>query len=641
MQLNNIHGFDNIADYVRWKVGEYSKEEKSFKTLFKYMFSERENIMAEISSGHRIRKISYGDFSDDIISIAPSVAKKLTNVPQGSIVGLYMENTVAWIKMFWCILMCGYTPLLMNLRLSDEILIKILNDHSVAAVITDGKEFSGITNVHADEISADYDATFLDLEWGREILFMSSGTTNNVKLCAYTGENLYYQICNSIDIIKKCPAITEHYKGELKQLTLLPFYHVFGFIAVYIWFGFFSRTFVFLKDLQPQTLLNTVKKHKVTHIFAVPLVWDTIYREAMKQISARGEKTLEKFKKALSLANSLGALGALISKMAFTEVRENIFGDSIRFMISGGSHINAKVLEFFNGIGYHLANGYGMTEIGITSLEVSDKRKTRNLASIGAPFEYTQYTVSDSGELLVRGWTMASRIIQGVSVTETDFDKWFNTRDLVSFRNDRYYIEGRMDDLIVCENGENINPTLVEEKLRAEGCDSVCLFADSENLPTLIVGIPVCFSTEALKKSFDKVTVAIQRANLDGIIKRVVVTTDPLISGSEFKISRKRVAERYARGCFKIISTEISEEQISVFVSELEQEVCECFAKALGRDATDISPTATFFLDLGGSSLDYFYLLSILKQKYGISLPDNEKERLYTARDFCNYITKK
>ena len=75
-------------------------------------------------------------------------------------------------------------------------------------------------------------------------------------------------------------------------------------------------------------------------------------------------------------------------------------------------------------------------------------------------------------------------------------------------------------------------------------------------------------------------------------------------------------------------------------LSDLECEVCECFATALEKRVEDISPTATFFLDLGGSSLDYFMLLNLLKSKFDISLPSNEDERLYTVRDFCDFIMK-
>ena len=414
MQLTNIKGHHTIQEYVSAKITEYGKCEKTFATLFEYMFSERENTMAEISDGYHVKKLTYGQFYDNILKLAPALRNELSDVPVGSLVGIYMNNSMRWIEVFWSILMCGYSPLLMNMRLTDDVLERIISDHSVCAVISDGKTFSCKT-VLADIAPCDT-AEAIERPWGREVVFMSSGTTENVKLCAYTAENFYYQLCNSLDVITRCPGIVEHYEGELKHLVALPFYHVFGFIAVYLWFGFFSRTFVFMRDMNPTTLLSTINKHKVTHIFAVPLVWDKIRKQAVRTIKSRGDKTYSKFKRVLKLSSSLGKLGGAVAARAFAEIRGGLFGESVKFLISGGSHIKTKTLEFFNGIGYRLTNGYGMTEIGITSVEVSDKQKILNMGSIGAPFSEVEYSISDNGELLVRTRAMASRIIQGDSI---------------------------------------------------------------------------------------------------------------------------------------------------------------------------------------------------------------------------------
>ncbi len=638
MQLTNIRGFRTINEYVSWKIAEYSKCEKNFATLFEYMFSERDNTMAEISDGYRVKKLTYGEFSDNVLKLAPSLRDELSDIPVGSLVGIYMNNSMRWIEIFWSILMCGYSPLLMNMRLADDVLERIISDHSVKAVISDSKTFSCKT-VSADMIAKTAPET-VDRPWGHEVVFMSSGTTEKVKLCAYTAENFYYQLCNSVDIITKCPSIVTHHDGELKHLVALPFYHVFGFIAVYLWFGFFSRSFVFMRDMNPATLLNTIKKHKVTHIFAVPLVWEKIRKQTVRTIKSKGNKTYSKFNRVLKLSSSLGSLGTAVARTALSEVREGLFGDSVKFLISGGSHIKTKTLEFFNGIGYHLTNGYGMTEIGITSVDTAEKAKILNKGSIGAPFTEVEYSISESGELLVRTKAMASRIIQGDEIKVVDFNEWFDTRDLVRECGGRFYIDGRVDDLIVSKTGENINPVIAESKIKVEGCESVCIFADENKSPVLIASVKSCFTDERVSEIVNALTAAIHDAGLSNEIKTLALTPDPLMETTEFKISRKRVAARYARGEFRIINRDNSDEQISRMLSDLECEVCECFATALEKRVEDISPTATFFLDLGGSSLDYFMLLNLLKSKFDISLPSNEDERLYTVRDFCDFIMK-
>ena len=642
MKANNLHGFRTIDEYVNYKLAEYSKEpNKNFEALFRFMFDETDTVFAEKTDGYRIKRVTYGEARVVVKKIAQVLRGKLSGVKKDSLVGLYMANSVEWIEIFWAILAAGYRPLLMNSRLPDSTLEGIITDHSVAAVISEGKQFSVIMLDPTELVDSSRGGDEIDIgEFGSEVLFMSSGTTEQVKLCAYTGENFYYQICDSVNIITKCPGIKAHYEGELKQLALLPLYHVFGFIAVYLWFAFFSRTIVFPKDLNPTTIQNTVKKHKVTHIFAVPMVWEAVHKAVLSKVKAKGERTYKKFNKMLGIVNKFGKLGDKLAVKFLSEVRQGLFGDSVRFLITGGSHIKPETLKFFNGIGYHLANGYGMTEIGITSVEFSNSKKMLNSGSIGAPFGYTEYSVSEKGELLVRGKTMASRIITASEAKVTDFDKWFETKDLVSMQNDRYFIEGRADDLIVSENGENLNPNIAEKAIKVDGVDRLSVFANSKREPVLILSTPGCFSANQLNGIYDAVLLSLKNAKLEGVIKQIYFTPEPLISGSEFKISRKKLARKFEAGEIRTFDPKCIDKHIDELVSGLEAEIAECFAEVLEKKAAEIGIDDNFFTDLGGNSIEYFSLLAILKSRYGIELPTNDNDRLATVKDVFNFINK-
>ncbi len=639
-KINNINGAPNITAYIKDKVARYEAVEKNFENFFSFMFSERDNVMAELPDGYKIKKITYGECADRIKSLAHSFANTLSGAEKGSMVGLYMNNSVEWIEALWCILMCGYRPLLMNSRMPDETLEKILSDYSVTDVISDGKSFSVRTH-NANDIFSAEGGEYTPEQWGSEIVFMSSGTTETVKLCAYTAENFYYQICDSLRIVEKCPQIVKGCEGEIKLLALLPFYHVFGFIAIYTWFGFFARTFVFLKDLRPATLMRTIQKHRVTHIFAVPLVWETVYKEAIRKIRAKGDKTYNKFTKALRVANNNALIGSAVSKKAFGEVRENLFGDSIRFLITGGSGIKPEILEFFNGIGYFMVNGFGMTEIGITSVEMSSSPKIRNKGSIGYALRCTEYSVSEKGELLVRGRTMASRILQDGEERITDFEQWFNTKDLVTVEGGRYYHRGRRDDLVVCRNGENLNPEIIEKAVYVKGVNRLCLFADSEGVPTLLVSVVDCFSSEKLRGYYEKINEKLRENHLNDEIQKVVLTSDKLLAGSDFKLSRKKVAKRYAEGEYRIVDLKNADAHIQRMLTELEEKIRESFAEALQMNADEIGVDEDFYADLGGSSLNYFALVDILKSQYGVELDITNETQLVTVKDFCKYIENK
>ncbi len=635
MKLTNIRGFKSIEEFVSWKLERFGNEEKSFSSLFEYMFSESENTMAEISDGYRIRKLSYGEMRSDALKRASALSESL-ELTCGNTVGLYMDNSPEWISLFWAILICGCKPLLMNKRLQKEVLEGVLSEYNVQAVISDRDLFS-VKTVLSSDISPDREEFDLSSAiFGDEVIFMSSGTTQNIKLCAYTAENFYYQLCNSADIVKNCPEISRHYEGELKQLTLLPFYHVFGFIAVYLWFGFFSRTFVFLKDMNPQTVQNTVKKHKVTHIFAVPLVWESVYKAALAAVKKRGERDYSKFLRAVKLSNSC-KLGRRLVYRGLGEVRSRLFGDSIKFLISGGGHISPEAIEFFNGIGYHIANGYGMTEVGITSVEISSKAKTRNLGSVGAPFMHTRYSLNENGELLIKGRNMASRICQGENERITDLEQWFNSSDLARAEGGRYYILGRADDLIVSKTGENLNPLLIENAIKLPDAEAVCLFA-LNNEPILLIYSTVCYSSEKTKLLFENAKRAIAELGLEGTIHSIRITPDPLIGEGEFKISRKLTAQRYSNGEFNILNESTLKEKSEILLEGMAAEIRRIFAEVLKKDESEIHPDANFFSDLGGSSLDYFMLSDMLSDRFNTDIKLAAGKPLHTVNEICEFI---
>ena len=639
MRLNNIHGCAGIDEYVEYKIKKYSAKEKNFESLFELMFDEADNVMAETSDGYRITKITYGQYKQSVLDVVGSVAEAIGDIERGEMVGFYMSNSIDWIRIFWAILAAGYSPLIMNTRLSDSVLEEVLSNHSVKCVISDSHTFS-VRTVSVDSILASEKKEFTPTEFGSEVIFMSSGTTDNVKLCAYNGENFYYQICDSASIIEQCPKIKRHYEGELKQLMLLPLCHVFGFIAVYRWFGFFSRTFVFPRNLNPDTIQRTVKKHKVTHIFAVPMVWEAVHKAAVRKIKERGASTYSGFCRMSALVNKLGRFGDFLARRFLGEVRDGLFGDSICFLITGGSHIKTETLEFFNGIGYHLVNGYGMTEIGITSVEKSSKRKIANSASIGAPFGFTEYSISEDGRLLVRGKTRAGRIMQGDKVILTDYDEWFNTGDIMRCDGGRYFFDGRADDLIVGEDGENINPTIVERELKVDGADGVCVIKGTEGI-TVVLSVPGIFSESKLKEVYAQLDLRIAAANLSKVIKKIAFTHESLLRPGEFKLNRKKLAERFALSEIRVFDPRRIDEHVAEFAGGIEREIASCFAEVLGKEISEISPEADFFRDLGGTSIDYITLMSVIKSRLGIDIIVSGGAKLSSVKDLVSHVREK
>jgi len=624
-----------------------------FEGIFELMFSERENIFYEKSEGYRIRKITYGESRDRILRRAEMLEKLLSDVPKDAVIGIYMDNNLTWLELFWTVLCAGYSPLLMNLRLDDAALEQAIRSADVKAVLSNGKTFS-VRTISPDQVAGSEGTPEKKIEsgsFGTVFYVMSSGTSSHVKICGYTAAELFSLIKDSADIVRNCRRIKMHCNGELKLLTFLPFYHIFGLVAVYMWFAFFSRTFVELGDMSPRTLLTTIKRHKVTHIFAVPLFWDTVYEQAVRTIGERGEKTSARFEKGLRLSVKLGGtgFGRIFRKLAMKEVRDGLFGESIAFMITGGGHIRREVLEFFNGIGYHLANGYGMTEIGISSVEQSEDLKTLCSGSVGRPMTSMEYKVDESGELIVRGTAMSRFIITDGEKTENT--GWFHTHDLAEEKNGRYYILGRQDDLMVGASGENLNPNLYEERLRLPNVKNVCLIDAAQGKralaeegtepsvsaePVLLVSLNRYLAKETLQALDAALKEKLREMNLAAEVRGIVYVSDELIQGEEFKLNRARLAKDYAAGRLHTLDPETGnapEEHDALL-----ERIRALYAEALGKEIGEIGYTEDFFLDAGGTSLDYFAMVSELQKEFGVVFPVQEGKSLNTLKEIYEFV---
>ena len=618
--------------YVADKLRRFDAMGRSFEALFELMFSERENILYERSDGYRIVKTSYGEAREETLRRAAALKKRLAALPRDAAVGLYMDNGLEWIECFWAILCAGFRPLLMNLRLDARTLESALEAVKAAAVISDGKRFS-VPTIDAAELLGD-EAPLAGPVFGSELMVMSSGTSGSVKLCAYGAEELYCQIRDSSKLIRRCRAIRRFYRGSFKLLAFLPFYHIFGLTAVYIWFGFFARTFVHLKDYAPQTILNTIRRHGVTHVFAVPLLWERVYAEARRRIRGRGEKTLRRFERALALADRLGRaplLGALFSRFAFREVRDNLFGESIRFMISGGSGIRPEALSFFNGIGYRLANGYGASEIGIASVELSPGSRWLGRGFVGKPLSSLTYEINSEGELLVRGSSTARAIWENGELRPRG--ETFNTHDLAECERGHYRILGRRDDLVIGPDGENLNPNLIEERLRGDRCGELCLI--DAGGPTLLVAAPRGLGAAELAERERALRGRLSEAGLAGRIGRLVFVPGPLMAPDEIKLNRRRLREDFLSGRLLPLTPASGD---GAAADALLDSLRAAIAAELGKEPEDVGARADFFLDLGGSSLDYFALISALRAEYGVDFPTEDGGSLSTAEALAAYI---
>lgn len=73
-------------------------------------------------------------------------------------------------------------------------------------------------------------------------------------------------------------------------------------------------------------------------------------------------------------------------------------------------------------------------------------------------------------------------------------------------------------------------------------------------------------------------------------------------------------------------------------MSEVASKVKEIIVDKLTVDEAEVTPNAEFSKDLGADSLDTVELIMEFEKEFGISIPDEEAEKITTVGDAIAYI---
>ena len=73
-------------------------------------------------------------------------------------------------------------------------------------------------------------------------------------------------------------------------------------------------------------------------------------------------------------------------------------------------------------------------------------------------------------------------------------------------------------------------------------------------------------------------------------------------------------------------------------MSEISEKVKQLIVEKLSVDANDVKDEASFTNDLGADSLETVELMMDLEREFGITIPEDESEKISTVGDAIAYI---
>jgi len=141
-------------------------------------------------------------------------------------------------------------------------------------------------------------------------------------------------------------------------------------------------------------------------------------------------------------------------------------GGSLRCFASGGAALLPELHKPFLGMGFFVANGYGLTE---TLCGVGVGRGTCVKVSWNAPIAPgIEWCQDDDGELLIKGKGIIKEYYKDPESNQASFteDGFFRTGDIVEFdENGIFHVVDRKKAIIVMDTGKNVAPAKSEALL--------------------------------------------------------------------------------------------------------------------------------------------------------------------------------
>lgn len=627
--------------------------------------NERNFAVEYINEKGKLVHYRYSKFRSHSYAIASILNNMLCQCEKHLPIVLKISNNPHWGEFFWAILMAGYKPLLIDAKASAEGTANLIKQSKAIAIVTDDMYKYDVLKISFDDILAEKHKFGFAPTWENEVIFCSSGTTGDVKLMVYNGENLCHQICESLDMPEETNDIMYPKKlGKVKILAMIPFHHIFGFVAVFLWYTYYGKTLVFPSSNAPSEIQSLCQRAGVTHVFSVPLFWDSLAQTLERKAALAGPDKIEILDKMIGyntgkITKEEAGVGGWPA--AKDTIQKGLLGNRIKFCISGGGYLSKETLNTINGIGYNLYNGYGMTEVGVTSVELSDEVEKRLKGRIGKPLHGVEYKIipqgksKNTGELLIKSPAMHIReIINGEErPADLDTDGYFHSGDIAEMdATGGYYIRGRIKDIIINSDGENIFPDELEHFFKGiPHVSHLCVLgvktknSQNENI-VLVLEVDNTTDDEQLNVIREQVKEIGKNLPHKVQISETYLSKNKLPLANNMKVKRFMIKKALEGKSKDFVSIEAKKETKkfegfdAATVEKILIPVRALFSKVLILPTFKIDDDAHWINDLGGDSMSYVELIKDVQDKFQVIIPEDKYGQLTCVNDFVLEIAQ-
>lgn len=291
------------------------------------------------------------------------------------------------------------------------------------------------------------------------ILIFTSGTTGSAKGVCLSQYNLCSNIHSTVSVVR--------IRQNDTTLSILPLHHTYECTLDCLLI--LSRGAMITYCDGVTEIAKNFVEYSPSILVVVPALLKLLNKRITKSITKSCPEKYKELYKTQSLAEALRKTPFIIRKIICSKVRKSL-GGRIRLFIVGAAELDTSLVDDFAELGIRTLQGYGLTECSPLLAGNNDfylNAASTGIAIPGVTLKIDNPNEAGVGEILAKGENIMLGYYKDQEATDYVLrDGWFHTGDLGCMDPDgALYIKGRIKNVIVTQNGKNIYPEELENRL--------------------------------------------------------------------------------------------------------------------------------------------------------------------------------
>ena len=345
-------------------------------------------------------------------------------------------------------------------------------------------------------------------------LLFTSGTTSQSKGVLLRNRNI------TADIIAL--AKVEKFPVGTRLLSILPLHHTFENTCGLFYALYMGGCICICDGLR--YIQKNMEEYKINMIIGVPTLFESFYKKVMDNLTKTNK--LKLVQKMIRITRVLRKVKIDLRRVVFKQIHK-AFGGSFKLGICGAAPIDAKIISFFDDIGVHILQGYGLTETA--PVVAGCNYRTFVPGTVGLPLGDISIAIDNEvdgneGEIFIKGPVVMAGYYEDPEATAAaiDEDGWFHSGDVgrIDSKTGCILITGRLKSMIVLKSGKKVFPEEIEQLImHYPFIKESMVFGDNEQDGDVTISTKFVLDPQILIKEGISEEELVQR--LDRVVKEI------------------------------------------------------------------------------------------------------------------------